>query len=63
MGQTARAFMPRDAGGPMGQRIGVSLGGSKNWALRVGAYVTKRTNSADWNRYSVVVLNWYVTSF
>lgn len=34
-----------------GQRIGVSIGGTMNWALRVGAYVTGRVKSTDWNRY------------
>jgi O-glycosyl hydrolase len=62
MAHLARGFMPRDAGGPIGQRIGVSLGGGQNWALRVAAFVTKRSNSADWNRYSIVVLNWHDTN-
>ncbi|KAG9086493.1 hypothetical protein FS749_003610 [Ceratobasidium sp. UAMH 11750] len=56
--QASRAVVPKDAGGPIGQRIGVSVGGSQSWALRVSAFVTKRNNSADWNRYSLVVLNW-----
>ena len=60
MGQASKAIIPRDAGGPFGKRIGVSVGGSLNWALRVGAYVTGRRNSADWLRYSLVVLNWCV---
>ncbi|PIL22448.1 hypothetical protein GSI_15136 [Ganoderma sinense ZZ0214-1] len=58
MGQASKAILPRDAGGPWGKRIGVSVGGTLNWALRVGAYVTGRVNSADWLRYSLVVLNW-----
>ncbi|KAH7882702.1 glycoside hydrolase family 30 protein [Phlebopus sp. FC_14] len=58
MAQASKAILPRDAGGPWGQRIGVSVGGSLNWALVVGAYVTKRVSSADWDRYSIVVLNW-----
>ncbi|QRV88287.1 glycoside hydrolase family 30 protein [Ceratobasidium sp. AG-Ba] len=56
--QASRAIVPKDAGGPTGQRIKVSLGGDQHWALRVNAFVTKRTSSADWNRYSLVVLNW-----
>ncbi|QRV88291.1 glycoside hydrolase family 30 protein [Ceratobasidium sp. AG-Ba] len=56
--QASRAIVPKDSGGPTGQRIGVSVGGEKSWALRVNAFVTKRTDSADWNRYSLVVLNW-----
>ncbi|KAL4254382.1 glycosyl hydrolase 30 family protein [Pleurotus pulmonarius] len=58
MAQASKAIIPRDVGGPFGRRIGVSLGGSQGWALRVGAYVTGRTNPSDWLRYSLVVLNW-----
>ncbi|KAF8595136.1 glycoside hydrolase family 30 protein [Ceratobasidium sp. AG-I] len=58
LAQASRAVLPKDAGGPYGQRIGVTVGGSQSWALRVNAFVTKRTNSADYNRYSIVVLNW-----
>ncbi|KAG8738175.1 hypothetical protein FRC10_007168 [Ceratobasidium sp. 414] len=58
LAQASRAIVPKDAGGPIGQRIGVSVGGNLSWALRVNAFVTKRNNSADFNRYSIVVLNW-----
>ncbi|KAI0030453.1 glycoside hydrolase [Vararia minispora EC-137] len=60
MAQASRGILPRDAGGPFGIRIGVSVGGELNWALRVGAYVTKRNtgNPNEWWRYSLVVLNW-----
>ncbi|KAF8127610.1 glycoside hydrolase family 30 protein [Boletus edulis] len=58
MAQASKAILPRDSGGPWGQRIGVSVGGNLDWALVVGAYVTGRVSSADWNRYSIVVLNW-----
>ncbi|KIJ64292.1 glycoside hydrolase family 30 protein [Hydnomerulius pinastri MD-312] len=58
MGQASKAILPRDEGGPWGQRIGVSVGGSLSWALVVGAYVTGRVSSTDWDRYSIVVLNW-----
>ncbi|KAI0648146.1 glycoside hydrolase [Trametes meyenii] len=58
MAQASKAILPRDAGGPWGKRIGVSVGGYQNWALRVGAFVTGRANSNDWLRYSLVVLNW-----
>ncbi|KIM59538.1 glycoside hydrolase family 30 protein [Scleroderma citrinum Foug A] len=58
MAQASKAILPRDVGGPWGQRIGVSVGGSLSWALVVGAYVTKRVSPSDWNRYSLVVLNW-----
>ncbi|KAH7909608.1 glycoside hydrolase family 30 protein [Hygrophoropsis aurantiaca] len=58
MAQASKAIIPRDHGGPWGQRIGVSVGGSLDWALVVGAYVTGRVSSADWDRYSIVVLNW-----
>jgi hypothetical protein len=57
MAQASRAIIPKDPGGPFGQRIGVTVGGSLNWALRVGAYATGRTSSEP-KRYSLVVLNW-----
>lgn len=57
MAQASKAIVPKDAGGPFGQRIGVTVGGSLDWALVVGAYQTKRVSSTDWNRYSIVVLN------
>ena len=59
MAQASKAILPKDVNGPWGQRIGVSVGGNLNWALRVGAYVTARNNASDWLRYSLVVLNWY----
>ncbi|KAG2034172.1 glycoside hydrolase family 30 protein [Suillus americanus] len=58
MAQASKAILPRDVDGPWGQRIGVSVGGSLDWALVVGAYKTGRVLSSDWNRYSIVVLNW-----
>ncbi|KAF8631474.1 hypothetical protein AX15_002387 [Amanita polypyramis BW_CC] len=58
MAQASKAIIPKDAGGPFGQRIGVKVNGSLNWALRVGAYVVNRANPTDQKQYSVVVLNW-----
>jgi len=58
MAQASKAIIPKDAGGPFGQRIGQSVSGDLDWALVVGAYVTTRTESWQWNRYSIVVLNW-----
>ncbi|KAK7028681.1 glycoside hydrolase superfamily [Favolaschia claudopus] len=58
LAQASKAIIPKDAGGPWGKRIGVSVKGSLNWALRVGAYSTKRLSSSDWNRYALVVMNW-----
>ncbi|KAG6888229.1 hypothetical protein C0995_009606 [Termitomyces sp. Mi166 len=58
MAQASKAVYPKDAGGPFGQRIAVSVEGNLNWALRVGAFVTGRVSSSDWLRYSLVVLNW-----
>ncbi|KDQ52426.1 glycoside hydrolase family 30 protein [Jaapia argillacea MUCL 33604] len=58
MAQASKAILPRDQGGPWGQRIGVTVGGELSWALIVGAYVTGRVSSTDWLRYSLVVLNW-----
>ena len=63
MAQTSKAIIPKDPGGPFGQRIGVSVGGSHGWALRVGAYVTGRASSHDQLRYSIVVLNCRSTEF
>lgn len=60
--QTSKAVIPKDAGGPFGQRIGVSIGGDLGWALVVAAYVTDRTSSSDYLRYSLVILNWWVYS-
>jgi len=57
MAQASKAIIPRDAGGPFGQRIGVSVGGSTGWGLRVGAYVTNRASASDYSRYALVVLN------
>ncbi|KAJ3824321.1 glycoside hydrolase family 30 protein [Lentinula raphanica] len=61
MAHASKAIIPKDPGGPFGTRIRVSVTGSLGWALRVGAYVTGRTNSGDWSRYSIVVLNWFDT--
>ncbi|EGN97618.1 glycoside hydrolase family 30 protein [Serpula lacrymans var. lacrymans S7.3] len=58
MAQASKAIIPKDVGGPFGQRIGVSVSGSLSWSLIVGAYVTGRVSSTDWNRYAIVVLNW-----
>ncbi|KAJ6517693.1 glycoside hydrolase family 30 protein [Mycena vulgaris] len=58
LAQASKAIIPKDAGGPWGRRIGVSVQGSLGWTLRVGAYSTKRVSSTDWNRYSLVVMNW-----
>ncbi|KAE9400866.1 glucan endo-1,6-beta-glucosidase [Gymnopus androsaceus JB14] len=55
---TWSAIIPKDVGGPFGQRIDVSVGGELSWALIVGAYVTGRVSPTDWPRYSLVVLNW-----
>ena len=60
MAQASRAITPKDPGGPWGQRIGVNVVGSDARTVRVTAFVTKRKNSSDWWRYSIVVLNWYV---
>ena len=58
MAQASKAILPKDAGGAFGKRLGVSVGGTLDWALIVGAYVTPRVNPSDWLRYSIVVLNW-----
>jgi hypothetical protein len=43
--------VPKDINGPLGKRIGVSLGGGSNWALQVGAFVTGRAKSSDWCKH------------
>ncbi|KAF9502119.1 glucan endo-1,6-beta-glucosidase [Pleurotus eryngii] len=58
MAQASKAILPRDSGGPWGKRVGVSVGGSLGSGLRVSAFVTGRANPNDWERYSLVVLNW-----
>ncbi|KAK7681614.1 hypothetical protein QCA50_015347 [Cerrena zonata] len=58
MAQASKAILPRDKNGPFGTRIGVTVGGTLSWALRVNAFVTGRVSSTDWLRYSIVVLNW-----
>jgi hypothetical protein len=62
-----QAIIPKDAGGPMGQRIGVSVAGGSGWGLRVMAYKTERTNKSDWHRFSITVRRlssrpWYGTN-
>jgi len=57
MAQASKAIIPIDPAGPFGQRIGVSVGGPLNWALRVGVYVTSRVSSSDWSQFSIVVMN------
>ena len=61
MAQASRAIIPKDPGGPWGQRIGVNAAGSDAWTLKATAFVTKRNNPLDWWRYSIVVLNWHVS--
>ncbi|KZO96858.1 glycoside hydrolase family 30 protein [Calocera viscosa TUFC12733] len=60
LAQASRAVVPKDSSGPFGQRIGSSINGNLNYELIVSAYKTGRSAAADtdWNRYSLVVLNW-----
>ncbi|OSX61841.1 glycoside hydrolase family 30 protein [Postia placenta MAD-698-R-SB12] len=53
--QASKAILPKDSGGPFGQRIEVAVNGNQN--LVVSAFVTHRVSSSDWLRYSLVVLN------
>src|SRR5258705_6627738 len=57
MAHISKAIIPRDAGGPFGRRIGVSVSGSTGWGLRVGSFVTHRASPSDLSRYALVVLN------
>ncbi|KAF8153981.1 glycoside hydrolase family 30 protein [Crassisporium funariophilum] len=58
MAHVSKATIPRDIGGPSAKRMKVSVNGTNAWALRVGAFATGRIKTADWHRYSLVVLNW-----
>ncbi|KAJ7065779.1 glycoside hydrolase family 30 protein [Mycena amicta] len=57
LAQASKAVIPKDAGGPWGRRIGVTVQGSKASTFAVTGFSTKRLSSTDWNRYSIVVLN------
>jgi O-glycosyl hydrolase len=58
LAQAQRATVPKDADGPSGKRMKVSVSGGNQWALRVGGYVTGRSKDSDFDRYSLVVVNW-----
>lgn len=58
MAHASKALVPKDSNGPFGQRIGVSVSGNLASGLRVGAYVTGRTNPSAYQRWSLVVMNW-----
>ncbi|EIN08490.1 glycoside hydrolase [Punctularia strigosozonata HHB-11173 SS5] len=51
----SKATIPKDNGGPVAKRVASTV---DTGLLRVGAYVTGRANSADFLRYSLVVMNW-----
>ena len=57
MAHASKAVIPKDAGGPWGQMIGVSVTGSLAWTLRVNAFVIKRLSSTDSWQYTLVVMN------
>ena len=57
MAQASKAIIPKDFGGPFGQRIGVTVASSLNKALLVGAYVINRVDSTDLKQFSLVVLH------
>jgi hypothetical protein len=50
LAQGSVAIAPKDVGGPMGQRIGVSIAGNQAGHLRVSAAVTGRLSKSDWSR-------------
>ncbi|OSD07331.1 glycoside hydrolase family 30 protein [Trametes coccinea BRFM310] len=58
MAQAGKAILPRDVNGPFGQRLHLTIGGSRAQGLIATAFVTGRVNPSDWQRYSLVVLNW-----
>ncbi|KAF9074611.1 glucan endo-1,6-beta-glucosidase [Rhodocollybia butyracea] len=54
MAQASKAIIPKDVGGPFGQRIGVSVGGELNWALIVGAaHIGDDTDNGTWDPVAV----------
>lgn len=57
LAQVSKAAIPEDAGGPFGQRLGISLSGPQSSALLVTAFVTPRASPSHPARYSLVVLN------
>jgi O-glycosyl hydrolase len=50
LAQAQRAVLPKDADGPRGKRVKVSVSGGMEWALRVGAYVTGRSDDKEWRK-------------
>ncbi|KAI0821952.1 glycoside hydrolase [Trametes gibbosa] len=58
MAQAGKAILPRDVNGPFGQRLHLTIGGARAQGLIATAFVTGRVKSSDWQRYSLVVLNW-----
>ncbi|KAH9847929.1 glycoside hydrolase [Lenzites betulinus] len=58
MAQAGKAILPRDVNGPFGQRLHLTIGGARAQGLIATAFVTGRVNPSDWQRYSLVVLNW-----
>ncbi|KAI0631958.1 glycoside hydrolase [Trametes polyzona] len=58
MAHTSKAILPRDLDGPFGRRIEATVDDGLASNLQVTAYVTGRSNSSEYRRYSLVVLNW-----
>ncbi|KAF5329265.1 hypothetical protein D9619_009010 [Psilocybe cf. subviscida] len=58
MAQVSKAIIPRDIGGPSGRRIKITVSGELAWTLRVVGFVTQRSSTTEWQRYSLVVMNW-----
>ncbi len=57
MAQASKAIIPKDSGGPSGQRIDVTIGGSLSWAPPRVRLCTARISASDFLRYSIVVMN------
>jgi len=53
----SKAVIPRDSKGQWAERIDTVVKGPQNDTIIVTAYQTPASNSADFNRYSLVVLN------
>ncbi|KAK2460053.1 hypothetical protein APHAL10511_007930 [Amanita phalloides] len=57
MAHTSKAIIPKDPGGPFGQRIGVTIKGSPSITVIASAYVVRGRKSTEPKQYTLVVLN------
>ncbi|KAK2460052.1 hypothetical protein APHAL10511_007929 [Amanita phalloides] len=57
MAHTSKAIIPKDPGGPFGQRIGITIKGSSNITVVASAFVVRGRNSTGPKQYTLIVLN------